>query len=510
MQARFATAVLLGFVLVAAAACSGGGDGAKIAELEAAIEANKDALEKADDDAAAAKKKSDDDAAAAKKKSDDDAAAAKKKADDDAAAAKKKADDDAAAAEQEADDDAAAAEQEADEKIQQQASTLVANQRAEKLLAALPDTVTAVSSTSRVFISVPSANKLTFKQSDYTVRTISAPGLRGARLTRTRGGTQKSVVYTDIELSRSLIKNYDPDADATTLTFPLADVPEGARADFLRDEDAVEITSHGFRSSRRYEADGTTLKTDADDNELDPLTKMGSSFTGKVHGISGTFQCSTSCTLTASYSSDNKLETLTISDVADVTFKPGSLTATTASTAAVSLCAAPRSRCAVTDSDYMAFGYWRSEPSNAQGDYEFELFAFGPTLISTGPTGSTAEYNGTAVGMYVEQNQVGTAEVTKKQGEFIADARLDYDGSDLSGTIDSFKTTPTGGSGAPSTTGWVVELNGDESTTLDRHGPDGVGNWTHKFTTDGSAVVGTFESELEEVLHIVGAFGARQ
>ena len=69
-----------------------------------------------------------------------------------------------------------------------------------------------------------------------------------------------------------------------------------------------------------------------------------------------------------------------------------------------------------------------------------------------------ASFNGTAVGMYVEQDKAGAA-ITKKQGEFVADARLDHDGTDLTGTIDGFETTPTGGSSAPSTTGWIVKLN---------------------------------------------------
>ena len=77
-------------------------------------------------------------------------------------------------------------------------------------------------------------------------------------LTRTQGGTQTSVVYTDIELSRSLIKNYVPGADATTLDLSLADVLalRDHRTNYLADEDAVEITSHGFRSSQRLDADG--------------------------------------------------------------------------------------------------------------------------------------------------------------------------------------------------------------------------------------------------------------
>ena len=394
-----------------------------------------------------------------------------------------------------------------------QAQGLEANQRAEKLLKVLEAFTPAdPGGSGRVAISVPSKNNLTFKQSDYTPRPLSASGLRGAKLTRTQGGTQTTVVYTDIELSRSLIKNYVLGADATTLDLPLDGVLADHRTNYLADEDAVEITSHGFRSSRRFDTDGNP-KEDSNNDPLDPLTKTGASFSGKLHGISGTFQCSNDCTLTATYSAENRLTKLVLSAVADVRFKPGRLAATTASTAMVSLCDAPLSACAPTDADYMVFGYWRSEPADVQGTYQFEAFAFGPVLGAAAPNDATpiapAEYNGTAVGMYVEQNQVGAA-VTKKQGEFIADARLAYDGSDLTGTIDDFATTPTGGSSAPTTTGWVVKLNSGELTEFQRLGPDGMGTWKHRYTADKSAVVGTFESALEDVLHIAGAFGAKR
>lgn len=428
--------------------------------------------------------------------------------------------------------------------VRQQAQGLEANQQAERLLKALKAAGTPPASASRVDISVPSRNKLTFEQGGppreggYTPRTISAPGLQGGRLTRTRGGTQTTVVYTDIELSRSLIKHYDPDADATILSFELSAVADDDRANFLSDEDAVEFTNHGFRSSQRYQADGTTLQTNAANEVLDPSTTTGTSFSGKLHGISGTFECSDACTLTAEYSSENKLTGLTIAnnDVANVTFKPGRLTATTASTAAVPLCKAPRSQCAPTDMEYMAFGWWRSEPSGA-GDYQFEAFiAGGATELLDSPAGATgtAEYNGTAVGMYVEQSEVDTAAIAKKQGEFIADARLDatFDGTEIGikGTIDSFKTTPTGGSGAPTTAGsWVVQLEGtggdakatlgaDGAARIERRGPDGTGTWSRQYVparegetnNQPTAVVGTFESKVEDVLHLVGAFGAKR
>ena len=46
MQARFTLAVLLGVVLLAAGACSGGGDDERIAELETGLEASEEALER--------------------------------------------------------------------------------------------------------------------------------------------------------------------------------------------------------------------------------------------------------------------------------------------------------------------------------------------------------------------------------------------------------------------------------------------------------------------------------
>ena len=313
------------------------------------------------------------------------------------------------------------------------------------------------------------------------------------------------MVYTDVELSRSLIKTYVTDAGVDILAFAL---PVGDAAnqigtltdlDFLADEDAVTITEQSeIPSLPSGNTGGGSFSGDAI-----------ASFPGSLHGIPGTYQCDTgNCiTLTATYDGDRKLTEVTLAG-SGVNFKPDTRTV------AVSLCDGPDSQCAFTDDDYMAFGYWRSEPSSAQGAYEFEPFAFRPQLVTDVPGTVTAgaQFNGTAVGMYVEQNQAGTAAVTKKQGEFTANARLDYRGATpvLTGTIDGFKTTSTGGSGEPSTTGWIVKLNATGVTAFERQGPDGSGTWTHAYTTDGSAVVGTFETELEEILHIVGAFGAKQ
>ena len=57
MRARFTTAVLLGFVLVGAAACGGGNDQATIDELEAELAASEEAREEAEEKAAEAESK---------------------------------------------------------------------------------------------------------------------------------------------------------------------------------------------------------------------------------------------------------------------------------------------------------------------------------------------------------------------------------------------------------------------------------------------------------------------
>ena len=172
---------------------------------------------------------------------------------------------------------------------------------------------------------------------------------------------------------------------------------------------------------------------DSNNGPLDPLTKTGTSFSGKLHGISGTFQCPTDCTLAATYSAENRLTELDLSDVADVRFKPGRLAATTASTAMVSLCDAPRSACAPTDADYMVFGYWRSEPADVQGTYQFEAFAFGLRFgysfsrrcLATIPSEGDARYNGSGGrGVCRASAPFGSTDISKRQGEFEAAVSL--------------------------------------------------------------------------------------
>ncbi len=492
MQAKFLTAVLLSFVLIAASACSGGGnDTAKLTELEERVKAAEEA------------------AAEAERK--------RKEAEAETEQAREKPEEPVEEPVEEPAEEVEEAEDETEEveepKAQQQAQTLEANQRAEKILDVLKATSFASNApaSDRVDISVPTRNKLTFEQSDYKVSFISAPDLRGAKLTRTRGDTQTTVVYTDIELSQKLVDRSDYVESTVNLgqfTLPTGVFVAGTTNFIARSASTEPVPTrlsitHGFSGSIAASA-----------TERSP-TNTKAAFSGSVHGVSGTFVCEgENCMLTATgtynpaeaQSNPNRLSgvTLDVSAGATLYFKPSG-------TGAVSLCA-DTAQCLPADTAYMAFGWWRSEPTSVQGSYEFEPFFAGMGLVEPSAVSADvikAEYNGTAVGMYVEQQQEGSA-IAKKQGEFVADARLDWDGTDLTGTIDGFKTTPTGGSGAPSTAGnWIVNLNASNATELVLLGPDGDGTWRHMYVPDGSAVVGVFEAGQAEVLHIAGAFGAQ-
>jgi multidrug resistance efflux pump len=438
--------------------------------------------------------------------------------------------------------------QQGQQQAQQQAQTLEANQRARNLLEAF-DSVSP-QATSPATITVPSRDRLTFKQGERRVSTISAPGLRGARLTRTRGGTDTTVVYTDRELSRELLEHYAEQKDPDAARFNAVDsdnVDVGASGTNFHTDPDVTI-DHGLRTSlsANHQTLGGEIVTTGGTETNRALTSTKASFSGRVHGVQGRFQCAgDDCmiTVTNSYNDDvpgssttdeNRLATVRITTNTGTAlyFKPNSATAT------VSLCEDGTQCTAGDDGQYMTFGWWRDEPESALADYKFGVFA-GVTggAPTTGLTG-TAEYDGRAVGMYVEQGALGSTGVTTRQGEFTADVRLDVNFEDpdgagseevgITGRIDGFKTAPTGGSSAPTTTDtWVVELtNAGTVTASDANGTASIaipgtttttGAWSHDFVNHHAnpaasakppAVTGTFNAEIVNLLHLMGAFGA--
>ena len=388
---------------------------------------------------------------------------------------------------------------------------------------------------SPVTLSVPSRGRLTFVREGRRASSLSATGLRGARLTRTRGGAETTVVYTDRELTRPLLDHYGqfkPTDEARQLEIndtgaPAALSTTGDNAN-LKDRMDLRVT-HGFRSS-------VSPSTEAAGRMVD---KMATSYRGSVHGISGRFVCGAAnggpnddcmVMLNATYNNDdgdpnavtegeNQLATvgMTVTGTdGTLFFRPDSATAT------VSLGPAGTTGVVGDDTEYMMFGWWRFDPDSLNGQYTFEIFSDveGTGFDIDGYTGTfdgTAEYDGTAAGMYVEQDSV-----TTRQGEFTADVRLtaDFDADTLSGEIDGFRARPTGGSGAPTNAGsWVVVLMDNGDANIRRPGSATGGAWGHEFVPDHTyarpneapqAVTGTFDAGIANVLDIFGAFGAQR
>ena len=181
------------------------------------------------------------------------------------------------------------------------------------------------------------------------------------------------------------------------------------------------------------------------------------------------------------------------------------------------------------DSEYMVYGYWREDPTSAASDYLVDVFAqaFNTNTGNTSiPNSFTATYDGTAVGMYVEQDPNNAVD-THRQGEFTADVFLEVSNAastTIRGTIDDFVTTPTDGSAAPRTSArWVVRLLNTPDTDGNTAVIDNLtgiksGGWesqfvhAHQYATDNTppAVTGTFNTRILDFVHLLGAFGAEK
>ena len=75
----------------------------------------------------------------------------------------------------------------------------------------------------------------------------------------------------------------------------------------------------------------------------------------------------------------------------------------------------------------MVFGYWREDPTSPAAAYNVGVFAQAFSEATPNgldmPSTFTATYDGTAVGMYVEQDPNNAVD-THRQGEFTADVHL--------------------------------------------------------------------------------------
>ena len=460
MQARFTLAVLLGVVLLAAAACSG--DDERIAELETDLEASEEARETAEREAAEAEQRADD--------AEDDTADAKQRAD---AAEEKIADaeDEIADAEDEIADaedeiaDAKEAEQAAkqgqrqaqqqQQQLQQQlteAEQTELRARAMSFGAAL-DMPASGSAT----VSWTRGNNLTFRPAGITTtRGSAAPSVPGgwssANSFTGQTGTAASLVdetvylYTNIQAPNSRafwkvhgVEVMGPLSDSQLNDDDVNDPKPTATAQYIPDPDDTTMAS-GVRVSGTYD------------------------------GVSGTFTCMIPNTCTGERTGVDRLDLTTlvgapvdgVRSFADGqwSFKPGSITTRVKAEDG-----------ADQDDAYLYFGVWSSIPDDIIGTYNFR-YVFGGGAESGGDFATNfatlvgpATFSGGAVGKYVTQGQVGGQNA--KIGTFTATATLNAnfgtgdtanDPGTLSGSITDFRE------GGSPLAGWRVTMGGGGDT----------------------------------------------
>ena len=358
--------------------------------------------------------------------------------------------------------------------------------------------------------------------------TLRGSGLRSVTMSTGAGGTGKTVVYTDVELSRGVVEHYLPGQNATRLAV------DSDFGDLDVDNEIPQTSgdwkiSHGFRTS----IDGTTSNGDVVAATA-PAAKSNTSYGGSLHGVSGRFVCTgTNCRVQVDpmYSTpsdgDISLQSVMLNSVNAQGEEITDGAVHFVSSGSISLYVGGPVE---EDKNYMVFGYWREDPASPSGVYKFDVFAdvIG-TQEGTVPNNITANYDGTAVGAYAEKDP-GTAVETWRQGEFTADVDLTASRTGVYGTIDDFVTTPTGGSTAPKTAGrWRVDLGSATALTAPNtdtgvlHLPqmagsqtDGDGTWAHAFVSSRPSggvpptVAGTFKASIKNSLTLVGAFGAQQ
>ena len=299
MQARFATVALLGFVLLAAAACSGGGDDAKIAELEAAIEANEEALEEAEK----ARKEAEDEAAEAEEKRKEAEEEAKKVEQAEKATEQaEKATEEAKKRAEEAERKAEQARKEAQKRIEEAETQVDVAVRAPNLIAAMTTNL----SEQEADVTHERGKSLIFRPKGNYPNKITPPSISGWRsggFSRQRGavGNETAYLYTNIGApgSRAFWKMH---GDNVTYRAgdPLAKpsgLPSAGRSLLDPDGDEMDILESDRPAKR--------------------------SLGGSYDGVSGKFECTgAACNIARAADADGG--GLTLTEVWE--FKPNSLT----------------------------------------------------------------------------------------------------------------------------------------------------------------------------------------
>ena len=320
----------------------------------------------------------------------------------------------------------------------------------------------------------------------------SRAGLRGSEM----GLTEHITLYTNIENPRTLFGSvYTLDEDNALI---------------------VDFATH----SMRVQSSGFPLPN----FHREYVNAEDLSFPGTFHGVAGSYECRTPpCTV--STANDGMIS----STGGPWTFTPDS---DLAGEIMIDL----------PDTDYLYFGWWLQEPTDAGGNYAFRTFSGGTVPFAVGSkftSGNndellgTASYRGRAAGQYVTKDFSGGVLSGGTAGVFTATAMLtaNFGGNDIAvndqfnirGSVTEFKDVERG----RALEGWSVTLNkvdlapgsasfggtAGDTTTATLGGVTGTGTWEGAFFGNAradrkpGAVAGVFDAHLPAA-HISGGFGA--
>ena len=435
MQTKLPMVALLGFVLIAAAACSGGGDQTTIDQLEEDLAAEQEARQETErllQEEEAARIEAEEDAADAR----EDVADAQEDAAN-ADEALQEAEEDAADAQeaQEAAEQArrqAQAQRQAAEAARREAEQGELNARALTYIAAINDGGTDRTS---VTVTYERGSTLKINPGGNFETGSGAPAISGfTPRTRTRevgvSGEQTVYLYTNIQApgTRHFWKIHGLNvSDATSQTNQESYNPTPTEA-------------------AQYITDNT-----------DTTMASGVRVSGRFDGVFGTFTCTVSGTCTGAKTGNGALD-LTGLVGAPVdgkrsfsagtwTFKPSSITSGVRQ---------------MRDTEHLYFGIWTQEPNVASEEHMYQYIVGGSNeaqgsvpaqTLTYGDLTGTAKFVGGAVGKYVTRDQVGDNAAI---GTFTAAANLtaDFDANTLEGRITNFRD------GSRTLANWNVYLGG--------------------------------------------------
>ena len=313
----------------------------------------------------------------------------------------------------------------------------------------------------------------------WTGVTVMSRRMGDKTASKTDDATQEVVVYTNIG----------------------APTPRALATDFTTDTTNVLVNSGNMRLAHVMPASVPSVGGPAFQYNANHQ------FAGNYRGFSGTFTCTTDCSITTNADGE-------VTVGGEMNFKPNDLAAIYH----------------IDDESYAYFGWWLHKPDNADDDHMVESFAGGNSLVAdVNDVTGTASYEGRAAGKYVTETYTAGRLVGGDPGHFTATASLEANFSEttgdvpidmIRGSIDNFVL-----SSGNDASDWLVTLNNategaqfGSTTDVTFGGPTvtGAGNWRGAFydaapaTPVGGApgtVAGTFDAHAPGA-SITGGFGA--